>query len=85
MSLYRETKIIHYPSMKTILEVEKVLKLGSRMKREEIKKKLEKKIMHQTLNVVLKFLEERDLIEDGKKGVLWKGKRDIVIPIHYAQ
>lgn len=64
--------IIHYPSLKTILIVEKVLKeSGEVMSREEIKKKVPNKIMHQTLNVVLAYLEERGLIVDSHSGVLW--------------
>lgn len=67
-----ETKIIHYPSLKTVLMVEKTLKKSEMvMTREEIKKKLPTKIMHQTLNVVLTYLEERGLIIDSHKGVLW--------------
>ncbi|MEK6812509.1 MAG: hypothetical protein AABX86_00130 [Nanoarchaeota archaeon] len=27
--------------------------------------------MHQTLNVVLEYLEQRGLILDGHKGILW--------------
>jgi len=67
-----ETKIIHYPSLKTVLMVEKTLKKNEMvMTREEIKKQLPTKIMHQTLNVVLTYLEERGLIVDSHKGVLW--------------
>ena len=67
-----EAKIIHYPSLKTILMVEEVLKNSNvLMSREEIKKKLPNKIMHQTLNVILEYLEGRGLIVDSHKGVLW--------------
>ena len=27
--------------------------------------------MHQTLNVVLEYLEEKGLVIDGNKGILW--------------
>ena len=64
--------IIHYPNLKTVLMVEKVLKNSElALSREEIKKGLSTKIMHQTLNVILEYLEQRGMIVDGHKGVLW--------------
>ena len=41
------------------------------MNREEIKDKLPKKVMHQTLNVILEYLENSGKILDGRKGILW--------------
>ena len=65
-------KVIHYPSLKTVLMVEETLKKANKlMSREELKAKLEKGIMHQTLNVVLEYLEESGKIIDGRKGILW--------------
>ncbi len=65
-------EIIHYPNLKTVLMVEKVLKDAElTLTREEIKKRLPAQIMHQTLNVILEYLEQRGLILDGHKGVLW--------------
>lgn len=65
-------EIIHYPNLKTVLMVEKVLKNANNlMTREELKAKLPVKIMHQTLNVILKYLEDSGKILDGRKGILW--------------
>ncbi len=65
-------KIIHYPSLKTVLMVEETLKKSNKLlTREGLKKKLPTKIMHQTLNVILKYLEEGGKILDGRKGILW--------------
>ncbi|MBI2661965.1 hypothetical protein HYX11_00725 [Candidatus Woesearchaeota archaeon] len=65
-------EIIHYPNLKTMLMVEKVLKdAETTLTREEIKEKLPTQIMHQTLNVILEYLEERGFIIDGHKGILW--------------
>ena len=65
-------EIIHYPSLKTVLMVEETLKKADRlMNREELKAKLPTKIMHQTLNVILGYLEEGGKIIDGRKGILW--------------
>ena len=65
-------KVIHYPNLKTVLMVEKILKNSTQLiKREELKAKLPTKVMHQTLNVILKYLEESGKILDGRKGILW--------------
>lgn len=65
-------KVIHYPNLKTVLGVEKVLREAElAISREEIKRRLPMKIMHQTLNLILDYLEERNMILDGRKGVLW--------------
>jgi len=64
--------VIHYPNLKTVLMVEDTLKKANNLlTREKLKKKLKTKIMHQTLNVILKYLEESGKIMDGRKGILW--------------
>lgn len=68
----QKLEIIHYPNLKTVLMVEDVLKKANNLlTREELKEKLPTKIMHQTLNVILKYLEESGKIVDGRKGILW--------------
>ncbi|MEK6899948.1 MAG: hypothetical protein AABX05_02375 [Nanoarchaeota archaeon] len=65
-------QILHYPNLKTVLMVEEVLKEAElAITREELKKRLPTQVMHQTLNVVLEYLEERGLIIDGHKGIIW--------------
>jgi len=65
-------KVIHYPNLSTMLEVEKVLKSADEpISREEIKRRLPTKIMHQTLNIILTYMERRGLIHIGEKGILW--------------
>lgn len=65
-------QIIHYPSLKTILMVERVLRTAElTLSREEIKRRLPTKVMHQTLNLILDYMEKRGLIADGPKGILW--------------
>ncbi|MDP3699188.1 MAG: hypothetical protein Q8R47_06410 [Nanoarchaeota archaeon] len=67
-----EQEILHYPNLKTVLMVEKVLKEAElALTREELKKRLPTQTMHQTLNVILEYLEKRGLIIDGHKGILW--------------
>ena len=70
--------IIHYPNLKTILMVEEVLKAQVKpINREELKRKLPKKIMHQTLNVILSYLEDSWKIKDERKGISWIEGRKI--------
>ena len=65
-------EVLHYPNLKTMLMVEKALKDAETvLTREELKKRLPVQIMHQTLNVVLEYMEQRGLILDGHKGILW--------------
>jgi len=67
-----EGEIIHYPNLKTVLLVEEALRnANTLLTREQLKKKLPVKIMHQTLNVILQYLEESGKILDGRKGILW--------------
>jgi hypothetical protein len=67
-----EQKVIHYPSLKTVLMVEKILKEADlAINRAELKRRLPKEIMHQTLNIILEFLEERGMIADTHKGIVW--------------
>ncbi len=67
-----EQKVIHYPNLKTVLMVEKVLREADlAISRAELKRRLPKEIMHQTLNLILEFLEERGMILDTHKGIVW--------------
>lgn len=71
MNTYNKN-IIHYPTLKTMLMVERILKEADTIiDREEIKRRLPVKIMHQTLNLILSYLESKGLIVDGHKGILW--------------
>ncbi len=65
-------KIIHYPNLKTVLKVEEILKnTNTLINRKQLKEKLPTKIMHQTLNIILEYLENSGKIFDGRKGILW--------------
>lgn len=70
--MLKKIDVIHYPNLKTVLAVEKILKNSKQViKRKDLKEKLENKIMHQTLNIILEYLEESGKIIDGRKGILW--------------
>jgi len=62
-----------YPNLITVLMVEKLLKENRDMpmKVSEIKKNLPKKIMHQTLIIILDYLWRSGKIIYGPKGVQW--------------
>ncbi|MBW2982852.1 hypothetical protein KY327_00950 [Candidatus Woesearchaeota archaeon] len=63
---------IHYPNLRTVLMVEETLKSANTLlTREELKKRLPTKVMHQTLNIILRYLENSGKILDGRKGILW--------------
>lgn len=71
-------QVIHYPSLKTVLMVEKVIKESEEsISREEIKRRLPTKIMHQTLNVILNYLEDGGKIVILKEGIIWIYNEDI--------
>jgi len=72
MDVYKVEGIVHYPSLKTVLMIEEVLRgVHGKLNREQLKVKLPKKIMHQTLNVVLQYLSDRGLISDTREGIEW--------------
>ncbi|MBR9677319.1 hypothetical protein GOV04_04210 [Candidatus Woesearchaeota archaeon] len=68
----KKNEVIHYPSLRTVLMVEHTLKnANTLLTREELKRELPRKVMHQTLNVILQYLENSGKILDGRKGILW--------------
>ena len=72
MELSQQNSVIHYPNLKTILIVENILKnTDSLITKEELKRRLPMQIMHQTLNLILQYLDEKGMILDGRKGILW--------------
>ncbi|MEK6855909.1 MAG: hypothetical protein AABX66_01995 [Nanoarchaeota archaeon] len=72
METYNETGVIHYPTLKTVLMVERIIREADlAIDREEIKRRLPAKIMHQTLNLILRYLEDRGLILDSHRGIVW--------------
>ena len=64
--------ILHYPTLKTVLMVEDILKKSDAViSRNELKRRLPVKIMHQTLNVILDYLEDSNKVFIGDKGISW--------------
>ena len=66
------TNVIHYPTLKTVLAVEDAIRDSKDyLTKTEIRRRLEKKIMMQTLNIILAYLENSGKILITKKGVIW--------------
>src|SRR3989338_5956691 len=64
--------IHHWPTLRTVLMVEKALKESDGpVSLEELKRALRKKIMDQTLRLILAYLEDKGSIIIGPKGISW--------------
>ncbi len=62
----------HSPNLTTVLMVEEILKESEEvMTLAELKRKLPKKVMHQTLLQILDYLQLSGKIIIGTKGILW--------------
>ena len=65
-------KVGHSPTLNTVLMVEDCLKVaGEVITLAELKRRLPKKIMHQTLIKILDYLQISGKIIIGTKGILW--------------
>jgi len=64
--------VLHYPRLDTVLMVEETLKNAElAISKSELIRRLPKQVMRQTLNLILKYLDERGVIMLGSKGILW--------------
>jgi hypothetical protein len=64
--------VLHYPTLKTILQVEDILMSAEKaMSKEALKRALGGRIMHPTLNLILHYLEDSGKIYIGDKGIVW--------------
>ena len=64
---------IRYPNLSTVLMVEEYLKKHREipLKISELKKKLPRQVMHQTLKIILEYLWRSGKIIYGPKGIQW--------------
>jgi phage pi2 protein 07 len=66
------TEVLHYPTLKTVLMVENILREAKEpLTRYEIMKRMKNKVMRQSLNIIIQYLVERNMVIDSEKGVLW--------------
>lgn len=71
-------KVLHYPRLDTILNVEDIIKKAKEpLSKNEIDRRLKKQIMRPTLNVIIRYLEESGKIAILKEGIIWIYKADI--------
>lgn len=67
-----EERWSHSPTLNTVMMVEETLKdAGEVVSVAELKRRLPRKVMHQTLIQVLDYLQRSGKIIIGTKGVLW--------------
>ncbi len=65
-------KLKHSPNLNTVLMAEKTLKeAGELITLAELKRRLPRKVMHQTLLQILDYLQVSGKIIIGTKGILW--------------
>jgi len=65
-------EILHYPNLKTVLQVERALQdADTVISKNELKRRLPTQIMHSTLKLILEYLESSGKILIGTKGITW--------------
>ena len=71
--LIEKKKVGHYPTLNTVFMVEETLKNidESVIKIAELKRRLPKQINHNTLKLILEYLEESNKIAVTIKGITW--------------
>lgn len=71
------TRIIHSPTLNTVLMVEATLrKQDGPVSLEGLKRALPKKVMDQSLRMILAYLENKGSILIGPKGISWIANDD---------
>jgi len=73
MSQEIQRKVNHWPTLNTVIMVENVLKNlnESVISIAELKRKLPRQVNHNTLMVILQYLEDSNKIFVGLKGITW--------------
>jgi len=68
-----QQKVKHWPTLNTVIMVEDVLKNmpSSAMTIPELKKSLPRQVNHNTLMLILEYLEHNGMIVVGLRGVTW--------------
>jgi hypothetical protein len=72
MQMMKQESLAHSPTLNTVLMVEDILKnAGGLVTVAELKRRLPRKVMHQTLLQILDYLQLSGKIIIGTKGILW--------------
>lgn len=73
-----QKQVLHYPRLDTILKVEEIIKNArDPLSKNAIDRRLIKKIMRPTLNLILTYLEKSGKIAILKEGIIWIYREDI--------
>ncbi|NQU78585.1 hypothetical protein HQ545_02350 [Candidatus Woesearchaeota archaeon] len=73
-----QKQVLHYPRLDTILNVESLIKRAKGpLSKNEIDRRLAKKIMRPTLNIILEYLDQSGKIAMLKQGIIWIYREDI--------
>lgn len=73
----KNKKVLHWPRLDTLLMVENTIKeAGIFSSKKMLGQTLKKKIMSQTLNVILDYLEESGKIQIKKRKIMWVEKTE---------
>ncbi|MEK6928270.1 MAG: hypothetical protein AABX11_07600 [Nanoarchaeota archaeon] len=68
----QKLELLHSPTLSTVLMVEEVLKDAQELiSLAELKRRLPRKVMHQTLLQIIDYLQMSGKIIIGAKGILW--------------
>lgn len=68
----QKKKILHYPRLDTVLMVEEMVKkMGEYPTKKKLLEALPKRIMYQTFNLILKYLEDSGKIILDKGKIIW--------------
>ena len=69
----KEKKILHWPTLNTVIMVEDTLRKANEsiLTIAELKRKLPRQVNHNTLISILEYLERSNKIAVGLKGVTW--------------
>ena len=71
--------IIHYPRLDTILMVEDALRKSEEYpSKRQLWLSLEKKVMYQTFNIIISYLEDSGKIVQNKGKIIWVWNPDLV-------
>jgi len=73
MQLQQEQKPVHFPTLNTVLMIEDTLKNmdESVISVADLKRKLPRQVNHNTLMLILRYLEESNKIAVTLKGITW--------------
>jgi len=77
--MLQEKEPLHWPTLNTVIMVERTLKNidESVVSVAELKRKLPRQVNHNTLMLILKYLEESNKIAVSLKGITWIHNRNL--------